>query len=158
MISNQTYASKPQNTAVSLIIGVLFFAGLCSLFLSMDLYDVVAMPLSTALLLWIAPGIVTAPLLLRQASFSKIKSTVGKLFALTCINILGIGSLVLYTVLAVDFYKSPGTPVSIVKYVIVDAGGLGKKDRPVPFADINYKNGHKRFTFSVDSVSPTTIL
>jgi hypothetical protein len=158
MISNQTYVSKPKNTPASVIITLLFFAGFYFMVASMNIYDVVAMPLSKALLLWIVPGIVAAPILLKQASFSKIKSPIGKFLILTGINDIAIGSLVLYTVLAVDFYKAPGTPVSSVKYAVVNTGNLGKKYRPVPFADINYKNDIKRFTFTGDSITLSNIV
>ena len=157
MISNQTYPGKQKNTPASIIIVLLFFAGLCSLFPSMDLYDVVAMPLSTALLLWIVPGVVATPFLLKQVTPSQIKSRIGRFFMLMLVNVIAFGSLALYTVLAVDFYKAPGTPVSTINYTIVDAGGLGRKSSQVPFADIDYKNGHKRFTFSTDSVPLSTI-
>lgn len=158
MISNQTYVGKPKNSPASVIITLLFFAGFYFMYASMNLYDVVAMPLSTALVLWIVPGVVVAPMLLKQFSSDKIKSVIGKLFILLILNIVAIGSLVLYTVLAFDFYKAPGTPVSTVKYAIVSTGNLGKKYRPLPYADIIYKNGRKRFTFPGDSVTLSNIV
>ena len=158
MISDQTYVDKPKNNPAAVVTTLFFFAGFYFMVASMNLYDVVAMPLSTALLLWIVPGFVAYPFLVKQASFSKIKTPMGKFLALTLINIIAFGSLVLYTVLAVDFYKAPGTPVSTVKYVIVGTGNLGKKYRPLPFADIIYKNGLKRFTFSGDSITLSNII
>ena len=136
-----------KNSPFAIVILILFFVGLGLTMAAMDLYDHTVMSLRLALTLWIAPGFIATPFLFRAMQSDKYKGVM-KAIAVVVVGILCFGSLVLYGVLAINFYKAAGAPVKTQKFPIIESGTLGTQGRGlVPFADIKYKDEVKRFTF-----------
>jgi len=125
----------------------------------MMLFDVVAMPLYMALLLWIVPGIVLTPYLNNSLPSKKLKGLVKIIFVLL-VSIIAFGSITLFTVLALDYYPANGTPLTVQNFPVVKYGytmsRLHGSGRKILFADISYQNHFKRIDFPEYEVTDST--
>jgi hypothetical protein len=142
--------TNQKNSPLAIAILIFFFVGCGLTMAAMDLYDHTVMSLRLALTLWIAPGLIATPFLFRAMQSDKYKGVL-KAIGVVVGGILCFGSIVLYGVLAINFYKAADAPVKTQKFPIIESGALGSQGRGlVPFADIRYKDEIKRFTFSGD--------
>jgi len=99
-------APQPDEKKLSAAIALtMFFAGIGATFFAMDLYDSTFLPLKIALAIFIVPGIVITVLFFRVQLPQKYHKPI--IFMLMLVmNTLSYGGILLYTFLAVNFYKA----------------------------------------------------
>ena len=155
MTSLKDYPS--QNNTPGVVLFILFWVGLGLLIAAMVLFDEVLMPVFIAVLLWILPGAIITPFLYNALPSKKLKGF-GKAIMLLLVNTIAFGGIVLYIVLAMDYYDAKGSPVTTGRFPVVEYGyttrsrGGGEK---IPFANISYQNQIKRINFPGYAVGDT---
>jgi hypothetical protein len=156
MIPLRDYPS--QNNTLGLIIFILFWVGVALGVMIIFLFKSIALPFSWALIIWIAPGVILTPFLYNAVPSQKLKGF-SKAFVLLFANIVAFGGILLYAVLAIDFYGAKGNNMAKGDYKVVETGIAkyknGGEQRPV--AAIIYNGQEKWFPFSDNLTSDTLI-
>ena len=139
--------NAPQNKVLGAIIFILFWVGIGLMFADMVLFDVVAMPLHIALLLWIVPGAFLTPYLNKANPSKKLKG-MAKVLIMFVISIIEFGSITLFAGLAIDYYPVKNTPPTVQNFPVVKYGYTQSRSGDKTLcADISYQNHYKRFDF-----------
>jgi len=122
----------------------------------MSLYDDVVMPLYVALLLWVGPGVILTPFLNNLLPSKKLKG-IPKIILVCVVNVIAFGSIVLYGVLAIDYYQANITQLTTKKFAVVKYGYTSSRSgNKALFADINYQNLVKQIGFPDYALADST--
>ncbi len=148
---------KPQgNQALGVVIFVLFWVGLILTFFAMDLYDSICMPLSLAILLWILPGFIITPFLYNAVPSQKLKGA-GKFIVLLISDVIAFGGIVLYVVLAIDYYNAKDVPLTVKSFPVKEYSYNKPRGSRVktPLATISYQEHLKTLSFTRNTMEDT---
>jgi hypothetical protein len=140
--------NAPQYKTFGVIMFILFWVGLVLTGFGMYLWDSVAMPLYVALLLWLAPGVILTPYLNKFLPSKKLKG-VAKFMVALFANIIAFGGIMLYGVLALDYYPANSTPPTVKIIPVMKYGYTESRSGDKSLcADIRYQNYMKQIDFS----------
>jgi len=138
---------KPVNHALAAFLFFVTCIGLVLTAFAVNLYELTFVPLSVCLLIYLVPTLIITPLLLRLIFRQRPKYVVWKCFVITLSNIIGIGGVLLYVFMAVNFYDVDASRQFTQKLSIVSTGFRKYSSDKIPYANVRYHNQLKGFEF-----------
>jgi len=141
---------KPVNTTFGVILFFSFWAGLILAGFSITLYEATFIPFYVAVIIYIGPALLLTPLVLKMLFRERPRYVVVKCFMIAIGNVAGMGGILLYTFMAVNFYNVDDSAVTTQKVPIVARGFNKYKTSTVPYVVVKYKNLSKEFQCPYD--------
>jgi len=141
---------NPVNNTLGVILFFSFWAGLILAGFSINLYEATFIPWYIPVAVYIVPALVLSPLVLKMLFRERPKYVIAKCFILTIGNVAGLGGIILYTFMAVNFYNVDEGAVTTQKVPIVARGFNKYKTSTVPYVVVKYKNLSKEFQCPYD--------
>jgi hypothetical protein len=146
MQSLKTY-KKPVNHALAAFLFFVTCAGLVLTAFAINLYESTFVPFAVCLSIYLVPALVITPVLLRLIFRQRPKYVVWKCFVISLSNVIGIGGVLLYAFLAINFYDVDDSRQITQKLSIVSTGYRKYRDSKIPYANIRYQGQVKGFEF-----------
>jgi len=142
---------KPVNNTLGVILFFSFWAGLILAGFSINLYEATFIPWYIPVLIYVVPALVLSPLVLKTLFRERPRYVIAKCFILTIGNVAGLGGILLYAFMAVNFYDVDNSKVSTQKLPIIARGFNKYKTSTVPYVLVKYKNLVKDFQCPYDN-------